>query len=143
MVAGGEAFSLSYNGWGMAASAGGVEAATIQLRRHRRESIVLAFRPTIFDGHVPALDVAGFGQTLAEYRHQRRTRPGQTGTEIPDNRPRLLRARRERPGRYRAAGESDEFAAFQCPVPTLLPIERIAQLNMAGDYCAAVFRLGL
>jgi hypothetical protein len=55
---------------------------------------------------------------------------------------RLLRARRERPC-GRAAYERDELAPFHCPVPPVLSTGRIAQLNTAGDCCAAGFRLGL
>ena len=39
---------------------------TNQIGRQRRQSIVLALRPAIFDRHVPALDIAGFAQALAE-----------------------------------------------------------------------------
>ena len=40
--------------------------AANQIGRQCRQSIVLALRPAIFDRHVPALDVAGFAQALAE-----------------------------------------------------------------------------
>src|SRR5215510_4953813 len=40
--------------------------ATNQFGRHFRQSIVFALRPTIFDGHIPALSIAGFTQTLSE-----------------------------------------------------------------------------
>ena len=33
-----------------------------QISRHRRQPIVLAFRPTVFDRHVLAIDVTGFAQ---------------------------------------------------------------------------------
>jgi len=46
---------------------------------------------------------------------------------------RLLRARRERP-RGRAAEERDELAPFHCPIPPVLPTERIARLGTA-DCC--------
>src|SRR5262245_38629175 len=49
-------------------------------------------------------------------------------------------SRRERPrGRRRAAEQSDERAPVHCPVPPVLPSERIAHLN----YCAAEFRPAL
>jgi hypothetical protein len=41
---------------------------------------------------------------------------------------RLLRACRERP-RNRAADQRDELASFQCPMPPVLPTERIAHLG--------------
>ena len=37
-----------------------------QIGRQCRQSIVFALRPAIFDRHVPALDIAGFAQALAE-----------------------------------------------------------------------------
>jgi hypothetical protein len=50
----------------------------------------------------------------------------------------LLRARRERPRGCRAAEQRDEFAPFHCPMPPVLPTERIAHL--AGACCAAGFQ---
>ena len=44
---------------------------------------------------------------------------------------RRLRARRKRP-RRRAADERDEVAPFHCPMPPVLPTERIAHLGPAG-----------
>src|SRR5262249_45995428 len=48
-------------------------------------------------------------------------------------RPVLLRARRERPRRG-APEEGDELAPFHCPMPPVLPTERIAHLGTA-DCC--------
>jgi hypothetical protein len=45
--------------------------------------------------------------------------------------------------RRRAADERDELAPFHCPMPPVLPTERIAHLNTAGDCCAAGFRSSL
>src|SRR5262249_35113896 len=42
---------------------------------------------------------------------------------------RLLRERRERPGDRAAAKQHDEFAAFHCPMPPVLQIERIPTLS--------------
>src|SRR5262249_55051064 len=73
--------------------------------------IVLPFAPTVFDRHVATLHVAGLGQTLTEYRHVMRIWPRRTRMEIPDHRHRwLLRSRRERPRRRRAADERHERA---------------------------------
>ena len=55
---------------------------------------------------------------------------------------RLLRARRERPPNRGTADERDELAPFHCAVPPVLATGRIAQLNTAGDCCAAGFRSG-
>ena len=46
----------------------------------------------------------------------------------------LLRARRERPRRRAAAEQRDEVAASHCPMPPVLPTERIAHLGTA-DCC--------
>src|SRR5262245_15038754 len=43
--------------------------------------------------------------------------------------PRLLRARRHRPRRSRAAEERNELATFHCPMPPVLLTERIAHLS--------------
>ena len=70
----------------------------------RRQSIVLALRPAIFDRHVPALDIAGFAQALAERGEPGSVCFGRRAVQEPDHRHRrLLRARRERPRRRRAA----------------------------------------
>ena len=76
------------------------------------KSIVLALRPAILDRHVPALDIAGFAQALAERGQQCATSSADAAAEEPDHRHRrLLRARRERPRRRRAAEQRDELAA--------------------------------
>src|SRR5262245_2107792 len=46
----------------------------------------------------------------------------------------LLRARPERPRGRRTAEKRDEVAAFHCPMPPVLPTERIAHLGTA-DCC--------
>ena len=82
-----------------------------QIGRQRRQSIVLVLRPAIFDRHVPALDIAGFAQALAERAHTVRVPVRRCAAEEPDHRHRrLLRARRERPRRRRAAEQRDELA---------------------------------
>ena len=45
----------------------------------------------------------------------------------------LLRARRERPRRRRAAEQRNELAPFQWPMSPVLPTGRIAHLGGAGD----------
>ena len=83
-----------------------------QIGRQRRQSIVLAVRPAIFDRDVLALDIAGFasgpGGTRADGM---RVRVRRCAAEEPDHRHRrLLRARRERPRSRRAAEQRDELA---------------------------------
>src|SRR4029450_11391998 len=82
-----------------------------QLRRQRRQSIVLSLRPAVFNRHVFALNVAGVLQALAE--------PAQTlsepvrglAVEESDHRHRrLLPPRRQRPRRRRTAEQRDELA---------------------------------
>jgi hypothetical protein len=46
----------------------------------------------------------------------------------------LLRARREGPRGSRAAEQRDELAPFHCPMPPVLPTERIAHLGTV-DCC--------
>jgi hypothetical protein len=72
-----------------------------QFRRQVRQPIYLVVGPTIFDGHVFALDEAHVFQALAEYTHA--VSVGRRRVEEPDHRHcRLLRARRERPSCRRA-----------------------------------------
>src|SRR5262249_55530059 len=73
--------------------------------------IVLTFRPSVFDRHVLALDVAGFAQALTEGDHGACERPRRRAVEEPNHRHRrLLRARRERPSGRRATEQRDEYA---------------------------------
>ena len=67
----------------LAASAGRIAAersdnghvTADQVGHQRRQAIELALRPTVFDRHVLALDVAGFVQALSESQRRSRTRP--------------------------------------------------------------------
>src|SRR5262245_2780356 len=71
----------------------------------------MIIRPAVFDRDILALDIAGFGQALTEGGSHRRVRPGRRTVEKPDHRHRrLLRPRRERPSRRRAAEERYELA---------------------------------
>ena len=57
-----------------------------QIGRQCRQPIVLTLRPAVFDRHVPALDIAGFAQALAERAHttaRKRRRCGCRGTRSP------------------------------------------------------------
>ena len=83
-----------------------------QIGRQCRQSVVLTFRPTVFDRHILPFDITRFFQTLAERRDLLAERSSRCGIKEADHRHRrLLRARRERP-RRRAAEQGDEVAAF-------------------------------
>jgi hypothetical protein len=73
---------------------------------------MVSFRPTIFDRHILALDVARFIQALPEGDHPRFGFGfRQSGSDHADHRHRrLLRPRRERPRGRHAADERDELA---------------------------------
>jgi hypothetical protein len=76
---------------------------THQIGRHRRQAIILTFRPAIFDCDVLSFDVAGVFQALAKCARGDRIPIGRCAVEEPDHRHRrLLSARRKRP-RSRAA----------------------------------------
>ena len=67
-----------------------------QFGRQRRQPIVLAVRPAVFDRHVLAVDIAGLAQTLPERGYKMRIADaGRPAAEQADHRHRrLLRARR-------------------------------------------------
>src|ERR1700745_142608 len=76
------------------------------------QSIVLVLCPAVLDRHILALDVASFTNTLLECSQKVCTAVRRRAVEDPDHRHcRLLRARREWPGRGgRAANERDDLA---------------------------------
>ena len=89
------------------------DPAANQIGGERRQSIILALRPAVFDSQVPALDRAGLVQALAECSKPLRERPRRHPAEEPDHRQRrLLRSRRERPRHCRTPDERDEFPPF-------------------------------
>src|SRR5262249_41373489 len=76
----------------------------------RRQAIVMALGPAVFDRHIPTFDVTGLTEALAERGCHGAVPARRFATEEPNYRhPRLLRARRDRP-RCRAADERDEVA---------------------------------
>jgi hypothetical protein len=86
------------------------DLATNQIGRQRRQSIILLFRPAVFDHQIPALDVACFAQPPVEGSDPLREWPRGHGAQEADHRHRrLLRPRRQRP-RSRASKKSDELA---------------------------------
>jgi hypothetical protein len=69
----------------------------------------LILGPAIFDGQVLALNKARVFQALAEGTQAVVRGVKRCGVKKPDHRHRLLRARRERPRRRRAAEQRDEL----------------------------------
>ena len=87
-----------------AASAAELPEVAITLARRRTRSAAsagnrsnCAARHAMFDRHVLAFDMAGFGETAAECIQERPTRSDRLRAEKPHHRHRLLRARRKRP----------------------------------------------
>ena len=67
----------------------------------------------VFDHHVLALDVPVFVEALTERSGVARGSLARTAAdECDDRHPWVLRARRERPRRRRAAEKGDEFTSF-------------------------------
>jgi hypothetical protein len=95
------------------------------------EALAASLRPAIFDRDGASFDPAEFAQSLHKSGSQLALRGRRSRTQKPDSRQlaRLLRARRERPRRGGAAEQRDELASFHCPVPPVLPTERIAHLG--------------
>src|SRR5262249_34278154 len=96
-----------------------------------------ALGETVVDADVLPLDPAVFLQSLTkclkQTPHCRRARDSrQEKANAANCRSCLLRPRRERPC-GRAADERDEVAAFHFLMPPVLPTERIAHPNRAGD----------
>src|SRR5262249_41202154 len=68
--------------------------------------------PPIFDRHIPALVITGSTEAATECLHKVCCCAGRRGVHVAnDGHSRLLRARRERPRRCRAAEQRDELAA--------------------------------
>jgi len=83
-----------------------------QFRRQRRQPIELVLGPPVFDHDILALDVAGLLQALAKRAQALREPVRRYAAEEANHRQdALLRARRERPRRRRAAEQCNERAA--------------------------------
>jgi hypothetical protein len=69
-----------------------------QIGRHRRQPIVLALRPAVFDRNIAAVNITALAQTFEKGCQLPRIFLGRRGIDKPDDRyRRLLRARRDRP----------------------------------------------
>jgi hypothetical protein len=78
-----------------------------------RQAIIVIVRPSVFDGHVAALNITRFAQSFAECRHEMCVRFGRTWAEETDHRHRgLLHARRHRPRSRRTTEQRYELAAL-------------------------------
>src|SRR5262249_3573938 len=78
----------------------------------RRQPAVLAASPAVFDGHVLAVEKAGFSQSFEKRLQYRPSIVGGAGTQEPDHRPRcLLCARSKWPRRYCTTDKTYELTS--------------------------------
>ena len=63
---------------------------TNQIGRHRRQPIAVVLGPTVFNGQVLTLDVAGFFQPLPKPRDTKGIGLGRTRAQIADHCPRAI-----------------------------------------------------
>ena len=106
------------------------DLAANQFGRQRRQSIHLILGPAVFDRYVLALDVAALLQALAECAQTVRAASGDAEWRNPiTGIARLLRARRERPRRRRAAEKPNELTSphirTQAQGPALYRLKRV------------------
>jgi hypothetical protein len=85
--------------------------ATNQLRRERRQSVILALSPTIFDNYILSFGVSAFLQSIAKRGQVGRISFMRGSIQEANYRHRWLSLCRERPSR-RTTEKRDEFAPF-------------------------------
>src|SRR5262249_39258484 len=86
-------------------------AAANEVSHERRQTIIFALQPVVFEPRVLAFDGAGLVEAFVERSDIARGNIATTAADKSDNRHRcLLRARRERPRHSRAAEKRDELA---------------------------------
>src|SRR5262249_54589324 len=101
-----------------------------------RQAIILIVRPSVFDGHVAALNITRFAQSFAECCQEMCVRFGRTWAEEPDHRhhrllpPRALHLHREQ--QTTAADQGNELTPRRVEHGPL-PGTRCASLPQAQD----------
>jgi hypothetical protein len=114
-------------------------AATNQIGRQFRQSVIAPFGPAIFDCRVLTLDVASFLEALTKRGDVRRKSIWRSGVEKSDHwHGGLLCTRRERPRSRRAADERDELAAPHSITSSARPSSVIGKVRPSA---LAVLRL--
>src|SRR6185503_3428418 len=92
-----------------------VHALLYKFSGERGQPAVVAARPAVLDGHVLAVERAGFSQTFEKRLQHQPSIVGRAGTHETDNRPRrLLCTHRKRPSRSSTAEKRDEIAPPHC-----------------------------
>src|SRR5262249_14455319 len=105
----------------------------------RGQPVEMALRPAECDCEIASLDKSGFAQSLTKGGDHARRLSRRSAAQKPDHRHRrLLRPRRERPARCRAAEEGDEFAAVHS-ITSSARASSCAGTSIPS--CFAVFRL--
>src|SRR5262245_38492526 len=100
------------------------DATADEVGHERRQAVVLAAEPAVLDGHVLALYVAGFGEAFTERACMAGGAIERPTADKADHRHRrLLRARRERPRRGRAAECGQKLPPSDGNCHTPLPCE--------------------
>jgi hypothetical protein len=118
-----------------------------QVSRQLGEAIQTVLGPAIEDGEIVPLDKTGFPQPCMKSAQAVGSRPHRAGADVPDHRQdRLLRPRRARPHRRRAAEQRDELAPFQLielhPLAQPTPGQHIASVRVKSASRIAGFRPG-
>src|SRR5262249_7165582 len=114
-----------------------------QLGRQGRQAVNVILRPAVLDRDVSILEKTCLVEAPSKCGYELLAVIERSAAQNSNHRHRrLLRPRRERP-RCRTAEQRYELAPFHCPMPPVLPTERIAHPSTAGDCCAAGFQLRL
>jgi hypothetical protein len=115
------------------------DPASNQIGRESPQTIILVFRPSIFDRQVATFDIADFAQSLMESTQPGGVTLGRCAVEKSDHRHcRLLRARRERPRGYRATEQTNELAPLHVGPPANQAAARAVGLPRRLAYHGAI-----
>src|SRR5262249_18705288 len=124
--------------------------AADQIGCERRQPVILALSPAVFDAYIPVFDIAGVIQALAERGQGVLVLRGGLGVEEPDHRQRrLLRPRRQRPSGC-ASDVADKFAPSHVGPPQSGPrhrgklstTARLDKSNQSKAYAVATGKVG-